>query len=103
MSALNLTEHLGALNTPTLMIAGSGDGLLTANLQDFQRLPNADLAVLSRVGHEVAVHAPDAVAEAIDKFMTYGPTAPKTAPGVTETPAGPRSRPSGWGARFYPG
>jgi hypothetical protein len=46
-------------------------------LQDYQRLPNADLAVLSRVGHEVAVHAPDAVAEAIDKFMTYGPTAPK--------------------------
>ena len=80
MSALNLTEHLGALNTPTLMIAGSGDGLLTANLQDFQRLPNADLAVLSRVGHEVAVHAPDAVAEAIDKFMTYGPTAPKQRP-----------------------
>ena len=52
-------------------------GRTLANLQDYQRLPNADLAVLSRVGHEVAVHAPDAVAEAIDKFMTYGPTAPK--------------------------
>ena len=77
MSNLNLTAQLGNLITPTLVIAGSGDGLLNANLQDYQRLPNADLAVLSRVGHEVAVHAPDAVAEAIDKFMTYGPTAPK--------------------------
>ena len=77
MSNLNLTEQLGDLTTPTLVIAGSGDGLLNANLKDYQRLPNADLAVLSRVGHEVAVHAPDAVAEAIDKFMTYGPTAPK--------------------------
>ena len=77
MSNLNLTAQLDNLITPTLVIAGSGDGLLNANLQDYQRLPNADLAVLSRVGHEVAVHAPDAVAEAIDKFMTYGPTAPK--------------------------
>ena len=77
MSRLNLTAQLGDLTTPTLVIAGSGDGLLNANLKDYQRLPNADLAVLSRVGHEVAVHAPDAVAEAIDKFMTYGPTAPK--------------------------
>jgi len=77
MSNLNLTAQLGNLITPTLVIAGSGDGLLNANLRDYQRLPNADLAVLSRVGHEVAVHAPDAVAEAIDKFMTYGPTAPK--------------------------
>ena len=77
MSNLNLTAQLGDLTTPTLVIAGSGDGLLNANLKDYQRLPNADLAVLSRVGHEVAVHAPDAVAEAIYKFMTYGPTAPK--------------------------
>ena len=77
MSNLNLTAQLGNLITPTLVIAGAGDGLLNANLQDYQRLPNADLAVLSRVGHEVAVHAPDAVAGAIDKFMTYGPTAPK--------------------------
>ena len=77
MSNLNLTAQLDNLTTPTLVIAGSGDGLLNANLRDYQRLPNADLAVLSRVGHEVAVHAPDAVAEAIDKFMTYGPTAPK--------------------------
>jgi 3-oxoadipate enol-lactonase len=80
MSNFNLTAQLDNLTTPTLVIAGSGDGLLNANLQDYQRLPNADLAVLSRVGHEVAVHAPDAVAEAIDKFMTYGPTAPKQPP-----------------------
>ena len=77
MSKLNLSQALETLTTPTLMIAGSGDSLLAANLRDYQRLPNADLSVLSRVGHEVAVHAPDAVSEAIDKFMTHGPTAPK--------------------------
>ncbi len=77
MSKLDLSKALETLFTPTLMIAGSGDGLLAANLKDYQRLPNADLSVLSRVGHEVAVHAPDAVSEAIAKFMTFGPTAPK--------------------------
>jgi len=77
MSDLRLQEALATLTTPTLIIAGSGDGLLTANLRDFGRLPNADLAVLSRVGHEVAIHAPEAVSDAIDKFMIFGPTAPK--------------------------
>lgn len=80
MSELRLEDKLAELVTPTLMIAGSGDGLLGPNLRDFGRLPNADLAVLSRVGHEVAIHAPDDVAKAIDLFMQYGPTAPKHPP-----------------------
>ena len=49
------------------------DSLLPANLQDFARLPNATLEVLSRAGHEVAVHEPDRVAEAIAAFMAHGP------------------------------
>jgi pimeloyl-ACP methyl ester carboxylesterase len=72
MQALRVGDRLGELTAPTLVIAGAADGLLRANLNDFQRLPNATLHVLSRVGHEVAVQAPDAVAAAIDDFMQHG-------------------------------
>jgi pimeloyl-ACP methyl ester carboxylesterase len=73
MTALAAGDRLGEIRLPTLMIAGAVDGLLPANLADFQRLPNATLEVLSRAGHEVAVHEPDRVAEAIANFMAHGP------------------------------
>ncbi|MGE0624277.1 MAG: alpha/beta fold hydrolase [Pseudomonadales bacterium] len=72
MQALNVVERLPSLTTPTLMIAGAVDSLLVPNLLDFMRLPNATLEVLQRAGHEVAIHEPDRVAEAIDDFMNYG-------------------------------
>ncbi|MBW2314229.1 MAG: hypothetical protein JRH10_08565 [Deltaproteobacteria bacterium] len=43
------------------------------NLSDFRRLPNATLEVISRAGHEVAVHEPERVASAIREFMIHGP------------------------------
>lgn len=73
MLALDLASELEKIQTPTLMLAGAVDGLLMANLQDFSQLPNATLHVLSRAGHEVAVHEPDATADAIDQFMQHGP------------------------------
>lgn len=73
MTNLNLGDRLSSLTTPTLMLAGAVDGLLMANLEDFSKLPNATLHVLSRAGHEVAVHEPDATASAIDAFMQHGP------------------------------
>ena len=73
MVALDVGHRLPELETPTLMLAGAVDELLRANLQDFLALPNATLEVLSRAGHEVAVHEPDAVARAIDAFMNHGP------------------------------
>lgn len=73
MYALDLEAELPNFRMPSLMIAGAVDGLLQANLHDFGLLPNAALHVLSRAGHEVAVHEPDSVAEAIDAFMQYGP------------------------------
>ena len=73
MSGLAVGNRLADVTLPTLMIAGAVDGLLAANLQDFARLPNATLEVLSRAGHEVAVHEPDRVAEAIAAFMLHGP------------------------------
>jgi len=73
MSALSVGHRLGEISLPTLMIAGAVDSLLQANLQDYGRLPNAALEVLARAGHEVAIHEPDRVAEAIATFMTHGP------------------------------
>lgn len=78
MVALDLESKLGSINTPTLMLAGAVDGLLMANLHDFSQLPNATLHVLSRAGHEVAVHEPDATSEAIDQFMQHGPITHET-------------------------
>ena len=70
MQELDVEDRLGELTTPTLMIAGAVDSLLVPNLLDFMRLPNATLEVLSRAGHEVAVHEPQRVADAIASFMT---------------------------------
>jgi len=72
MADINLTEKLSAITIPTLMLAGSVDGLLTANLADFKRLPNAALQVFARAGHEVAIHEPEGVSDAIHSFMQYG-------------------------------
>lgn len=73
MQALNVEDRLAEITTPTLMIAGAVDALLLANLADFMLLPNATLEVLSRAGHEVAIHEPARVTEAIAQFMRHGP------------------------------
>lgn len=73
MSALDVSDELEQVNIPTLMLAGAVDGLLHANLKDYMRLPNASLHVFSRAGHDVAIHEPDGVSEAIDAFMQHGP------------------------------
>ena len=72
MQQLNVGARLAHLTIPTLVIAGSADTLLAANIADFQRLPNAALHVFARAGHDVAIHEPDGVAAAIDAFMTHG-------------------------------
>jgi pimeloyl-ACP methyl ester carboxylesterase len=73
MQALDVADRLPELTTPTLMIAGGVDSLLVPNLQDYIRLPNATLEVISRAGHEVAIHEPQRVADTISSFMSYGP------------------------------
>ena len=72
MRSLSVGSRLASIATPTLVIAGAADGLLGANLDDFRRLPNATLEVLSRAGHDVALHEPVAVARAIDAFVRFG-------------------------------
>jgi aminoacrylate hydrolase len=78
MRDLDVSHRLPEITTPTLMIAGAVDSLLEANLKDFMNLPNATLEVLSRAGHEVAVHEPDRVASVIDSFMQHGPVTAAT-------------------------
>ena len=73
MHALDLESAISEITTPTLMLAGAVDGLLAANLADYQRMPNATLHVFSRGGHDVAIHEPDGVSQAIDEFMIHGP------------------------------
>jgi len=78
MQALNVEARLEQLRTPTLMIAGGVDSLLVPNLLDYMKLPNASLEVIARAGHEIAVHEPQRVADAISEFMTAGPVTAAT-------------------------
>lgn len=69
---VRLAEKLAQITTPTLMIAGAADGLLAANLGDFQRLPNATLHVFSRVSHGIPYEVPEAFAEVVADFLAHG-------------------------------
>jgi pimeloyl-ACP methyl ester carboxylesterase len=66
------------MTVPTLLIAGAADGLLLANLADFQKLPNATLHVFSRVGHGVPSDVPDEFCAVVADFMQHGVVVAKT-------------------------
>jgi 3-oxoadipate enol-lactonase len=75
---VRLSDQLGSIRTPTLMIAGAADSLLKPNLDDFNRLRGASLHVFNRVGHMVYTDVPDAFAELIADFMDNGVVTAKT-------------------------
>ena len=83
MQELDVADYLDKITTPTLMISGAVDSLLLPNLADFMKLPNATLEVLSRAGHEIAVHEPQRVADAISSFMAHGPVTAATLMALT--------------------
>jgi len=72
MVAFRVTDRLGELTTPTLMVVGAADGLARANLEDYLRLPNATLHVFSRVGHFVPSDVPNEFAAVLRDFMHHG-------------------------------
>lgn len=72
MTAFRAADRLAAMTVPTLMVAAAADGLLPANLADFQRLPNATLHVFSRVGHGIPYEVPEALAEVVGDFFQHG-------------------------------
>lgn len=65
-------SRLGEITTPTLMVAGAADGLLPANLADFQRLGNATLHVFSRVSHGVPYEVPGEFSSVLREFLEHG-------------------------------
>ncbi len=65
-------DRLPSIKTPTLMVAGAADGLLPANLADFQRLGNATLHVFSRVSHGIPYEVPDEFSQVVLDFMEHG-------------------------------
>jgi 3-oxoadipate enol-lactonase len=72
MAAFNRGDDLQRITTPTLVIAGAADGLLRANLKDFQRLPNATLHVFSRVGHGIPYEVPEEFTAVLIDFLDHG-------------------------------
>ncbi len=65
-------DRLGEIKTPTLMVVGAADGLLTSNLTDFPRLGNATLHVFSRVSHGIPYEIPDEFAAVVLDFLEHG-------------------------------
>ena len=72
MMDFDVTDRLSALTTPTLIIAGAADGLCFANVNDWQKLPNATIHVFSRVGHGVPRDVPDEFTGVVADFMEHG-------------------------------
>ena len=72
MVAFDVTDRLGEITTPTLMIVGAADSLARANLEDYLRLPNATLHAFSRVGHFVPTDVPDEFTVVLRDFMHHG-------------------------------
>jgi pimeloyl-ACP methyl ester carboxylesterase len=72
LSGYHKGSRLGEIKTPTLLIAGAADGLLPANLADFQRLGNATLHVFSRVSHGIPYEVPDAFSDVVLDFLDHG-------------------------------
>lgn len=71
-------DRLAEIQTPTLVMAGAADGLLSDNLLDFGRLPNATLHVFSRVSHGVPREVPRAFARVLVDFMQHGVVTART-------------------------
>ena len=72
MESFNAGGGLSSIETPTLVVSGAADFLLTPNLKDFQRLPNATLHVFSRVGHLIPREITAEFAATLDDFLTHG-------------------------------
>ena len=78
IEAFDVTDRLGELTTPTLMVAGAADALARDNVQDYLRLPNASLQVFNRVGHFVPSDVPDELAALLADFLDNGVVTART-------------------------
>ena len=78
MQDFDVSGRLEELTTPTLMVAGAADGLCPANVNDWQRLPNATLHVFSRVGHGIPTDVPEEFTLILADFLEHGVVNAKT-------------------------
>ena len=78
IEAFDVTDRLGELTTPTLMVAGAADALARDNVKDYLRLPNASLQVFNRVGHFVPADVPDELAALLADFLDNGVVTART-------------------------
>lgn len=73
MGALDLRGQLGNIRCPALVLYGSRDAAMVAGGRMLASgLPNADVRVLSDVGHEVFVEAPTETFDALLRFLVSG-------------------------------
>lgn len=83
-------DALESVTTPTLVVSGAADGLLQANLRDFQRLPNATLHVFSRIGHGVHQEDPQPFIVMLRDFLEQGVVTAATLMEALRQPAAAR-------------
>jgi len=70
-SLYDLTDELGQLAVPTLVVAGDeDDGVLEPSLMLKRTIPGAGLAVLPRTGHTCNLEDPDAFNRLLQGFFT---------------------------------
>ena len=78
IETFDVTDRLGELTTPTLVVAGAADALARDNVQDYLRLPNASLQVFNRVGHFVPSDVPEELAALLADFLDNGVVTART-------------------------
>jgi pimeloyl-ACP methyl ester carboxylesterase len=70
----DVMERVGEIRLPTLLLVGSEDLLTPVKYSRFlaERIAKADLEVVERAGHMVMLEQPDAVGDAVRRFVFQG-------------------------------
>jgi len=70
-NAFDVTDELGGIHFPTLVISGSEDKLTPVKYGEYlhRHIPNAQMVVIDRGGHMMALEKPGEVVECIEKFI----------------------------------
>jgi pimeloyl-ACP methyl ester carboxylesterase len=90
----SITERLGEITSPVLVIWGEEDPRPTLGAEVAAAIPGARLVVVQGAGHHVNVDAPDEVSRAIQRFLRdatrapYGPQGRRRGLPPSEPPTG---------------
>jgi pimeloyl-ACP methyl ester carboxylesterase len=70
-SQVDLSDRIGALDKPTLILAGADDSITPAAEADFlrSRIKESRLEIVADAGHRPTTERPDVVNTAIEKFL----------------------------------